>query len=114
MGESAGNEYVRFSRSAGTRIAKAVIAVERGSRDQSALAWNPALGVQTGKVFRMATMTSAAWAIDTTATVTIQGFTATAVVTNSFASLGTSSSSARACGIAKDGATWYLIAARCP
>lgn len=114
MGESAGNEYVRFSRSAGTRIAKAVIAVERGSRDQDALSWNPALGVQTGKVFRMATMTSAAWAIDTTATVTFQGVTATAVAMNSFASLQTSSSSARSVGIARDGTAWYLIAARCP
>ena len=112
MGEGSGNDYVRFSRSAGQRIAKAVIAVENGSRDQEALTFLPALGVPA-KTFRMGTYGTASWAVDTSKTVTFLSSTNTATVYNVFGALPTAASS-RQVAFAKDGTAWYLLQARCP
>jgi hypothetical protein len=67
-------------------------------------------------IFRIATFGTAAWAIDTTATVTLLnvGVTGyTVAVSNVFGSVATAASS-RQVAIARDGTAWYLIQARCP
>lgn len=65
--------------------------------------------------FRIGSFGVAAWAVNTTATVTLTNVSptgTTVVVTNVFGSLGTASAS-RAVGIAQDGTQWYLIQALC-
>jgi hypothetical protein len=66
--------------------------------------------------FRIGSYGTAAWAVDTTATVTLLnvGITGyTVAVSNVFGSVATAASS-RQVAIARDGTAWYLIQARCP
>ena len=106
MGEGSGNDYVRFSRSAGQRIAKAVIAVEGGGRDQGPITFNPALGAPGGKVFRVATFTGA-WAKDSFKTVTLRGSTSTLSVENFLYSLPDDGT--KKAEVARDGTAWVLV-----
>ena len=67
-------------------------------------------------IFRIGTFGTEAWAVDTTATVTLTnvGITGyTVAVSNVFGSVATAASS-RQVAIARDGTEWYLIQARCP
>lgn len=70
-------------------------------------------GSQQG-AFRVCTFTGA-WSKATDKAVTFRGVTATpntVLATNLFTEIP-AAASARNCAIAKDGATWYLIAAEC-
>ena len=73
---------------------------------------DPQTPSQASPTFRIGTFTGA-WNIDETKTVTLVSNTATTVMaTNVFADIAAASGS-RKCGIARDEASWYLIAARC-
>lgn len=68
----------------------------------------------SAKAFRVCTFTGA-WAINAQKTVTFRGVTSTpntASATNLFANI-TAATGTRNCAIAKDGTSWYLIAAEC-
>ena len=115
MPEGAGRNYVRFDRGAASRIAAAVLQVERGNRDQPPITTSPALGASEPRRIRMGTFTGA-WALNANNTVTFRTTTSTpntAVAVNIFAAIATSATSPRNCAIAKDGTAWYLIAAQC-
>jgi hypothetical protein len=111
------NERITFTRPAAERIAKVVRQVEGGDRDSSGLTFRrvPPQG-EAGKVFRIATFTGA-WSISTTKVVTFKYQTATpntATVVNLFAFVGVTSSAVQTdCAIAKEGTSWFLIAAAC-
>ena len=65
--------------------------------------------------FRIGTFGTAAWSINSDATVTLTnvGVTGyTVVATNIFGTIGTAAGN-RACAVAKDGTAWYLIQAAC-
>lgn len=67
------------------------------------------------RVFRICTF-SGAWNIGDTKTVTFKYQTQTpntVAAINLFATIGTSTAT-RDCAIARDGSSWFLIAARCP
>lgn len=67
-------------------------------------------------VFRIGTIGTAAWSInsDNTVTLTNVGVTGyTVLTTNIFGAIGTAAST-RPVAIAKDGTAWYLIQAQCP
>lgn len=113
MAEDAGKRYVRFTRSAGERIGRAVISVEKASPKTAPLTFDHVAPSLQSKVFRMAMFGTAAWPVDSSAVVTFRGVTNTATVLNEFGSLSTAVSS-RQVAIAKDGTTWYLLQARCP
>jgi hypothetical protein len=56
------------------------------------------------------------WTVDTDKAVILRGVTATpntVVARNLFATISGGTATSTACAIARDGATWYLIAARC-
>lgn len=109
-GKAARTERVTFTRPAAERIAKAVRTVEGGNRDTGPLTFgNRGVG-QLGKVFRVCTFTGA-WSKNTSKTVTFSSTTATASVQNIFATL--TATGTRNCAVAKEGGTWYLIAAEC-
>jgi len=113
-GQAAGKSFVSFSRGAAQRIAKVVRTVEAGDRSQPGLVFDhPMPG--GSKVFRVCTFTGT-WAKGTSKTVTFKSTTSTlntAVAQNIFVNVGTTASAARNCAIAKDGTSWYLIAAEC-
>lgn len=110
--EDAGRRFVKFTRAAGERIGRAVRAVERASRPTAGLSYGHSVPA-AGKVFRIAFFGTAAWSIDTSATVTLPDGTTTVTVQNVFGALGTAAAS-RQVAIAKDGTAWYMIQARCP
>jgi len=113
-GKPASVDRVSFTRPAAERIGKAVRQVEAGDRDLGPIEWGPRGAAASGKVFRVCTFTGA-WAIDSAKTVTFRNVTSTpntASAINLFASIAASSST-RNCAIAKDGSSWYLIAAQC-
>jgi hypothetical protein len=110
-GAAAGTQRVTFTKPAAERIGKVVRQVEAGDRDLGPLEWGPRGGAASGKVFRVCTFTGA-WAINTSKTVTFLGVTSTVSATNLFAAIP-ARGSARNCAIAKDGTSWYLIAAEC-
>lgn len=65
--------------------------------------------------FRVGTFGTSAWSMNQDNTVTLTNVSSagqTVLARNIFANIGTASSS-RNCGIARDGDTWYLIAAEC-
>jgi len=112
VAEDAGRRYVRFTRSAGERIGRAVIGFERQSDRAAPLTFEHIQPFVASKVFRMATFGTAAWSVDSSAMVTFLGSTNTATALNLFGSLETAATT-RQVAIAKDGTTWYLLQARC-
>lgn len=114
-GAAAGTQRVTFTKDAASRIGKVVRTVEAGNRDQGPLTFG-SRGVASGKVFRICTFTGS-WSINASKTVTFRGVTTTpntVVAVNLFAAVGnTASAIQRDCAIAKDGTSWYLIAAVC-
>ena len=109
------NEPITFTRGAAERIANAVRKVEIGERNGGQLEFEPVLPTMRRAPFKVCTFTGA-WAIDSYKTVTFRNTTTTpntVAAMNIFASLGTSASDPRNCGIARDGTAWYLIAAEC-
>lgn len=108
MAEDAGRRYIRFTRAAGERIGRAVVAVERQIKPAPGLTFEhqtPSVTPNT-KVFRVATF-SGEWAKDTIKTVTLRGSTVTLSVENfmcTFPDNGTKN-----IGVAKDGTGWFLV-----
>jgi hypothetical protein len=107
VAEDAGRRYVRFTRSAGERIGRAVIAVEKQSSPASALTFEhqtPSVLTNT-KNFRVGTF-SGSWGMDSTkvinlrsgGTLSVENFIAT------FPDDGT-----KKIGVAKDGTGWFLV-----
>jgi hypothetical protein len=114
-GKPAKVERVVFTRPAAERIAKVVRSVEGGDRDQAGITYGSAHGYAS-KVFRVCTFTGA-WSINTDKVVTFRGVTSTpntVSAINLFSTVGSTASSTKNCGIARDGTAWYLIAAECP
>ena len=116
-GSPARTERVTFTKPAAERIAKVVRTVEGGDRDAGPLSFGARVGGVSGKVFRICTYTGA-WSKNTNKTVTFRGVTATpntVSATNLFANIAgvTVTSTTKNCAIAKDGTSWYLIAAEC-
>lgn len=108
MAEDAGRSFVRFTRSAGERVARSVMGFEKMSDAASGLSFEhvtPAL--VNAKVFRIATFTGA-WEINTFKTVTFRNSTNTASVENLFVTLP-APPTAKPVGIAKDGTSWELV-----
>jgi len=114
-GQGAGNNrFVKFTRGSAQRIAAVVRHVEGGNRDQQPFGFEHPQVASVAKVFRVCTFTGS-WSKGSVQTVTFKYQTSTpntAVATNLFADLGTAASS-RNCAIAREGASWYLIAAEC-
>jgi hypothetical protein len=108
VSEDAGRRYVRFTRSAGERIGRAVLAVEGASRPSDGLAYeHPIPVLSNARVFRIATFTGK-WDINTFKTVTFRNSTNTASVENLFVTLPSPPAGATV-GIAKDGTQWELV-----
>jgi len=115
-GSSAGTQRVTFTKGAAERIGKVVREVEAGNRDLGPLTFGPRVGGAGGKTFRVCTFTGS-WSINASKTVTFKNQTSTpntVSAINLFAAVGnTASAIQRDCAIAKDGTSWYLIAAVC-
>lgn len=109
-----GNSFVKFTRTAATRIAKAVRIVEGGNRTQGGVEFEHPLAYSP-RVFRVATFTGT-WSKGTSNTVTFLSTTSTpntAVAQNIFVTVGSTATGTRNCAIARDGTAWYLISAEC-
>jgi hypothetical protein len=110
-GRAASVDRVSFTRPAAERIGKAVRQVEAGDRDLGPIEWGPRGAAASGKVFKVCTFTGA-WAINTAKTVTFRNVTSTpntVSAVNLFFPVTSTATAAVNCGIAKDGATWYLV-----
>lgn len=113
-------EKVAFTRPAASRIAKVVRRVEQGDRAGQPLQFTRiGSGLSSGQVFRVCTFTGS-WNKNTDRVVTFINVTTTpntAAATNLFVDLASCSTTGTAtttkCAIARDGATWYVIAAEC-
>ena len=108
MAKDAGRHFVRFTRAAGERIGRAVIAVERQTKGAAPLTFEhqtPSV-TQTTKVFRVATF-SGAWSKDTLKTVTLRGSTTTLSVENFICTFPDDGS--KNIAVAKDGTGWFLL-----
>jgi hypothetical protein len=108
VAKDAGRHFVRFTRAAGERIGRAVIAVEhqtKGTRGLSYEHQTPLVTPNT-KTFRVATF-SGAWGKDSFKTVTLQGSTATLSVENFLYTLPDSGT--KKISVAKDGTGWFLL-----
>lgn len=110
------SDRVTFTSGSAERIAKVVRIVESGNSDATGYVAPPRLQ-GGGKFFRMARFTGT-WFISSSKTVTFYNQTSTpntVVAENIFATISgsTSTSVFRYCAIAKDGGSWYLIAASC-
>ena len=108
-------QRVSFTRQGADRIARVVRTVEQGDRKANALRFDrrwteaPAAGV-----IRVCTFT-ASWDKNTDQTVTLKYQTTTPntlVATNLFANIVTASTASN-CAVARDGTSWFLIAAEC-
>lgn len=110
------SDRITFTRDSADRIAAAVRKVEIGDRTQTGPAWDVVDTPGSRRLFRVCTFTGA-WSIGASKTVTFKGVTSTpntVVAVNLFAAVGnTASAIQRDCAIAKDGTSWYLIAAVC-
>lgn len=109
MAEDAGRRYVRFTRSAGERIGRTVIAFEKQSAPVSPLSFeHQTPGISPSAVVRKATFTGA-WAKDSFKTVTLTrgGGTSTVSVENFLYTLPDEGS--KKIAVAKDGTAWFLV-----
>lgn len=118
-GKSTNSERVAFTRPAAERIAKAVRKLESGTRDSKPLIFGSRLASRGGGFIRICTFTGS-WNKNTQRVVTFVNVTTTpntAAATNLFVDLASCSTTGTAtttkCAIARDGATWYVIAAEC-
>lgn len=105
------NQFVKFSRGAAQRIAKAVRVVEAGDRAQSGVVFDHPIVSPSQKVFRIATA-NGAWPIGTDQVVTFKYVATTpntALATNLFWPLDLRVGDYD-CAIAKEGTAWFLIA----
>ena len=121
-GKPARVERVTFTRPAADRIGKAVRIVEAGNRDAPAIHTGPRLqNVAPPVVFRICTFTGA-WNIASgptdrkTVTFKYQTMTPnTVAATNLFAAVNTAAAAGNIdCAVAREGTSWFLIAAKCP
>lgn len=110
-------QRVAFNRRDAQRIANVVRKVEQGDRKGTPLVFgrNGASASSMPVFFRVGTHDGAAWAKNASKTVTFINVTTTpntASATNLFADIATGSTG-RNVAIAREGTTWYLIAAEC-
>jgi hypothetical protein len=101
-----GKRYIRFTRGAGERIGRAVIAVEKATRPGCVLTFDHQAPAIPAKHFRVGTFTGS-WSINSLKTVTLRNSTATLTVENficTFPDDGTKN-----IGVAKDGTGWFLV-----
>jgi hypothetical protein len=115
-GKNASDRFV-FTRPAAERISKVVRLVEGGDRDSAGLTLRKgAVAPDTlGVFFRVCTFTGA-WATGALQTVTLKYQTTTPNTVNAvnlFATISAPPSAAN-CAIAREGTSWFLIAAACP
>jgi hypothetical protein len=108
---------VNFDPAAAVRIYNAVRKVEAGDRDQKPLTFRRVVESGRGRTFRMATFTGA-WNKGSLKVVTFRNVTSTpntASALNLFLSVNTATGVTATinCAIAKDGTSWYAIAAEC-
>lgn len=106
-GQAAGQgQFVKFSRQSAQRIAKAVIAVERGDRGQPAVTFDhPIPGAS--KSVRLCSWT-ASWQVDASQQVTFINSTGlTATATNVLLGVGPGEGA-----VVKDGTGWYLVSVK--
>lgn len=114
---SSPRDPTQFTRESAERIGRVVRAAELAVPAARPLTFDRVDVVQKAKVFRICTYTGA-WSKNTNKTVTFRGVTATpntVSATNLFANIAgvTVTSTTKNCAIAKDGTSWYLIAAEC-
>jgi hypothetical protein len=113
-------EKVAFTRPAADRIAKVVRRVEQGDRAAKPLEFRRiSTSLPQGQMFRVCTFTGS-WSKNQAKVVTFLNVTTTpntVSATNLFVDLASCSTTGTAtttkCAIARDGATWYVIAAEC-
>ena len=117
--QGAGAEYAKFSKNAAQRIAKTVLRVEGGNRDQGGLEFDHPVASLGGRVFRICSFTGT-WSKGSTDVTTFYQVTTTpntVAATNLFVDVKScdtaSTTVTAACAIAKYAGTWYLIAAGC-
>lgn len=116
-GQAAGGGFVKFSRGAAQRIAKAVRVVEGGDRNQPPIEFDHPQFGGGGKQFRVCTFTGS-WNKNSLKTVTFKYQTNTpntCVANNVFVDIAafTTATAVRNCAIAREGTAWFLIAAEC-
>jgi len=107
VADDAGRRYVRFTRSAGERIGRAVVGFEKQSAPASPLVYDhqtPAIPANT-KVFQTGTFTGA-WGIESTKVINLRSG-GTLSVENFIATFPDSGS--KKIGVAKDGTGWFLV-----
>jgi len=113
-GKPAKLQRVQFTRPAAERIAKVVRKVEEGDRRAEPLRFGPRLAAPAAGIIRVCTFT-ASWDKNTEQTITLKYQTTTPntlVATNLFADIVTASTASN-CAVARDGTSWFLIAAEC-
>jgi hypothetical protein len=110
---------VNFTRSAAGRIARTVREVEGGSRDSDGPDIDRPWDSVHRRVFRVCTFTGS-WSKNTAKVVTFINVTTTpntVSATNLFVDLAscatTGTATTTSCAIAREGRTWYVIAAEC-
>jgi hypothetical protein len=108
---------VNFDPAAAVRIYNAVRKVEAGDRNQKPLTFRRVVEPGRSRTFRMATFTGA-WNKGSLKVVTLRNVTSTpntVSAINLFLSVNTATGITATinCAIAKDGTSWYAIAAEC-
>lgn len=107
-------QRVSFTRQGADRIARVVRTVESGDKKGRPLQFSPRLAAPAAGTIRVCTFT-ASWDKNTEQTVTLKYQTTTPntlVATNLFADIVTASTASN-CAVARDGTSWFLIAAEC-
>lgn len=103
-----GENFVSKIRSTIDRVDGTPLPGAGGTKRPAILEDNP----QQGKTFRIGTF-DGSWNKGSDKTVTFTSGGTTVTATNLFADVNSDGSNGVNCGIAKDGGTWYLIAAEC-
>ena len=107
-------QRVSFTRQGADRIARVVRTVEAGDKRAEPLRFGPRLAAPAAGIIRVCTFT-ASWDKNTEQTITLKYQTTTPntlVATNLFADIVTASTASN-CAVARDGTSWFLIAAEC-
>jgi hypothetical protein len=108
-------EPITFTKTSAERIGRVVRKVESGDLDQQGFSFKVIAPSAGRKIFRMAKFTSS-WDKNSSQTVTFLNQTTTpntALAINLFANVDIATSVTAHCAIARDGTSWYLIAAEC-
>lgn len=102
-------DRVAFSRAAADRIARVVLEVEGGDRDNGGLQFGHRPGA-AAKAFRVATF-SGEWLVGSQKTVTLKYTPLTSTVSAVNVFLGMNPTAVTECCVARDGTSWHCISA---